>query len=155
MNIRLSDKIRDLAKARYVGPAIAAGQHEISIRVRDILTDLEAEGLAGGGRTPQICSALRTGKFLRDNGLEIERVEAPPSGQSPTVVYHYRLARQNLSRGPDQFRSGMNPAVAEGADAWAERVTSKIRGLLKDEIAEFGGTEGFMRWVRSNDEESE
>ena len=49
----------------------------------------------------------------------------------------------------------MNGAAKEDSDAWAERVTSKIRGLLKDEIAKFGGTEGFIRWVRSEDEEAE
>ena len=30
------------------------------------------------------------------------------------------------------------------------RLTEKIRGILKDEIAEFGGAEAFIRWVRSD-----
>jgi hypothetical protein len=28
-----------------------------------------------------------------------------------------------------------------------------LTGLMKDEIAAYGGTEGYMRWVRGSDEE--
>jgi hypothetical protein len=35
----------------------------------------------------------------------------------------------------------------------AFRLTEALRGLLKDEIAAYGGTEGFMRWVRSDEDE--
>ena len=161
MSTGLSDKIRKLAKVRYVDPAISAGEHEILIRVKDVFNDLNAEGLPGVGHTPQICSALRTRKFLRENGLEsIEMVEGPISGQSPSVVYRYKVGHRSSgqvrgqSRG-DMTKGDMNEAAKEDSGAWAERVTSEIRGLLKDEIAKFGGTEGFIRWVRSEDGEPE
>ena len=35
----------------------------------------------------------------------------------------------------------------ETPEEWAHRVTGKLRGLLKDEIQAFGGTDGYMRWV--------
>jgi len=37
----------------------------------------------------------------------------------------------------------------------AFRLTEKLRGLLKNEIAAYGGGEAFMRWVRSEDEDSQ
>jgi hypothetical protein len=35
----------------------------------------------------------------------------------------------------------------------AQRLTESLRGLLKEEFAEFGGAEGFLRMVRGYDEE--
>jgi len=156
MSTGLSEKIRQLARIRYVDPSIRAGEHKISIRVRDILDDMNAEGLPGTGHTPQICSALQTGKFLRENGLEISKVEGPPSGQSPTVVIHYRIAHRNAGarRGASQQQEeGRLVEKAETPEEWAHRMTGKICGLLKDEITAMGGTEAFIRWVRSEDEE--
>jgi len=34
----------------------------------------------------------------------------------------------------------------------AYRLTESLRGLLREEIAEHGGAEAFVRWVRSDDE---
>ena len=156
MNIGLSDKIRDIAQARYVNPAILAGRQEFSIRVRDMLGDLETEGFPGGGHTPQICSALRTSKFLRENGLEIESIEGPPSKMSPTVVVRYRIARRPAQENPGEAQANetrLQSAREETPEAWAHRVTGKIRGLLKEELKECGGGEAFIRWVRGYDEE--
>jgi hypothetical protein len=36
----------------------------------------------------------------------------------------------------------------------AERVTAKLRGLLKEELAEYGGCEAFLRRMRSEGEEN-
>jgi hypothetical protein len=32
-------------------------------------------------------------------------------------------------------------------------MTGKLYGLMKDEMAAFGGGEAFLRWVRSEDED--
>jgi hypothetical protein len=45
-------------------------------------------------------------------------------------------------------------ADQEGPEAWAVRLTEKLRGLLKEELAECGGGEAFLRWMRSEDGES-
>ena len=47
---------------------------------------------------------------------------------------------------------GVNPPV-ETPEAWAFRLTEKMRGLLKEELAEYGGGEAFLRWVRGYDED--
>jgi len=41
----------------------------------------------------------------------------------------------------------------EEPEAWALRLTEKLRGLMKEEFAAFGGGEAFLRWVRSEDED--
>jgi hypothetical protein len=41
----------------------------------------------------------------------------------------------------------------ETPEAKALRLTEKLRGLLKEELAEYGGGEAFLRWVRGYDEE--
>jgi len=38
----------------------------------------------------------------------------------------------------------------ETPEEWAHRMTGKLCGLLKDEIAAFGGGDAFLRWVRSD-----
>jgi hypothetical protein len=105
-----------------------------------------------GGHTPQICSALQTGKFLTENGLEIEAIEGPPSKMSPTVVVRYRVT---APRSPGINRSSDMDAAQtlESPEERARRLGGKLRGLLKDELAEYGGGEAFIRWVRGYDEE--
>lgn len=153
MNVGLSDQIKKLAESKYITPAVQKGQVEFSIKVRDVLDDLRTAGFPPG-HTPQVCSALRTAKFLRENGLEIKEVEGPPSKMSTTVVFHYRVAKPTRQADAPQNESEM----AEGSDeetpaARAKRLTDGLRGLLKEEMAAHGGAEGFLRWVRGYDEE--
>lgn len=157
MNIGLSDRIRELATANYVKPAISAGHGRFSIRVRDLLNDLKAEGFPARN-TPQICNAIVTSKFLRDNDLSIETVEGPPSLQSPTVVVHYRVGASGEAPGAsiDSASTVQKPdqtEYQEDPSARALRLTEKLRGILKEELAEYGGAEGFMKWIRSDDDE--
>jgi hypothetical protein len=155
MNQGLSNRVRSVAQAKYVHPAIQSGKQQFSIRVRDLLGDLQAEGFPAG-HTPQICSALRTSKFLRENGLEIEEIVGPPSKQSPTVVFKYRLSNSETRRITKQELLANPEATSEQEDpsAKALRLTEKLRGLLKEELAEYGGGEAFLRWVRSEDEDA-
>jgi hypothetical protein len=83
---------------------------------------------------------------LQEKGLILDRVEGPPSGTSTTVVLHFSLSK-------DATRVDGSLAV-ETPDARAKRVVDGLRGLLKDEIASYGGTEAFMRWVRSEEEDA-
>lgn len=152
MNLGISDLIRSWAKEKHVEAARSSGLAGFSIAVRDILNELKDKGLPPG-HTPQVCNALRSSKFVRENGLAIVSVDGPPSLQSPTVVVHYRFlesgtAEQKSSADPEATR----PA-SETPEEWAYRLTEKLRGLFKEELAEFGGAEAFMRWVRSDDSE--
>ena len=154
MNIGLSDRIREFAKAKYVDPAVHEGKSRFLIRVKDVNNELRAEGFPPR-HTPQICDALTGRKFLRENGLEIEKVEGPPSGQSPTVVVYYRIGDPRQMQPIEDIGSPRHELKpAEDATERAYRLTEKIRGILKDELAAYGGGEAFLRWIRSEDDEA-
>jgi hypothetical protein len=154
MTTGLSDAIRTYAISRYVRPAVLAGEREFAIPVKAVWEGLKAQGVEMLGRTPQICSALRTGKFLQPNGLEISRIEGPPSGQSPTVVFHYRVIGSEAGMpSSSQAQGDEGQQSSETPEEWAHRLTGRLCGLLKDEITATGGTEAFIRWVRSRDED--
>ncbi len=141
----LSDRIRQKAVDKWVRPAITQGREKFSISVKEIMAELEQEGFPPHHQA-QFCSALRTKTFLNEHGLKIEQTEGPPSKVSTTVVFHYRV----------ESRSKPQPSNAHESPAErAHRVTAGLRGLLKKEIAEFGGTEAFMKWVRSDEDDSE
>lgn len=155
MQYGLSDQVRAVAVKKYIHPAILAGKGQFSVAVRDLMEDLRAEGFPAKN-WPQICTALRAEKFLRVQGFEIEAVEGPPSQMSTTVVVRYRVAKaQRSSHGQEAFGVDGAEATFEDASGRAMRLTGKLRGLLKEEFAEFGGGEAFLRWVRSEGEEAE
>ncbi len=145
-----SDRVRDIVVQQYVRPAIDKGSIRLSIRAGDVLRHAEANEDFPRGRTPLICNVLQSKKLLNEAGLEIEKIEGPPSRQSRNVVVHYRVV--------DSARTANNVAgdpkpILENPSERAHRLTEKLRGLLKKELAEYGGAEGFIRWVRSDDDE--
>jgi hypothetical protein len=153
--IKQSDRVRGIVMERYVQPALDAGSDRLSIRVRDVLKDAEATEGFPRGRTPLVCNVLQSNKLLKETGLEIEHIDGPPSRQSRTVVVHYRVG-QGGSGNRLQARPGdshtATKSVTESPAERAKRLTDKLRGLLREELAEYGGTEGFMRWVRSDED---
>jgi hypothetical protein len=149
-----SEKVRAVALEKYVQPALRAGAKKFSVAVKDLLQDLVSQGFPPGN-TPQVCTALRKKQFLREHGLEIEGIDGPPSKSSTTVVFRYRVADCGLQpTGPRNALHEERIAPSnESPEDWAYRVTEKARGLLKEELAEYGGGEAFLRWIRSEDEE--
>jgi hypothetical protein len=112
-------------------PARERGERRFSIRTGDVV---HALGL--NGRTPAVCSALRTRRFLNDNRLNLVAETGPKSGQSTTVTYTYEfIAHEPAS-------SGENP--------W-----DRLRGALKDIFADLGGGEAYLRDERSSFHDSE
>ena len=153
--VGLSDKIRQRALDKYVEPAFRTGSERFSIHIKELMQDMEKEGFPPN-HPAQFCTALRKRAFLQEHGLELEGVDGPPSGKSTTVVLHLRIARpfaqtvKGTSMEPTQ-----NTAVGgETPEERAERVVRGLEGLLKDEIGAYGGTEAFMRWVRSDGDEA-
>jgi|SRR5579859_2679450 len=120
-----ADKIRLHGREKYVLPARERGESRFSIRAGEVV---HAMGL--NGRTPAVCSALKTHQFLRDNRLRLIEITGPKSGQSTTVTFTY------------EFLDG-KPSSPEGADAWA-----RLRGALKDVFSEVGGGEAYLRSER-------
>ena len=155
MNVGLSDQVRAVAKAKYVHPAILAGKRQFSISVKELLRDLVTDGFPTRN-TPQVCSALQTAKFLRENGIEIEGVDGPPKKMSPTVVVRYRMASPILKQGTDTHspEGSAVETLQEDPAVRAFRLTEKLRGMLKEELAQYGGGEAFLRWIRSEDEDA-
>ncbi len=147
MHADYSNKIRALAEHQYVVPARREGRRKFAIRVRDVLnTMVEREGLPRQN-VPQVCSALRSPrKFLEPLGLEIEKVEGPPSQTSPTVVFHYRFLSE-----VEKLGTGIASVYPETARSSKSPIT-RLRGLLKDEMAAYGGGEAFLRWLRTDPE---
>jgi hypothetical protein len=153
MNHGLSDQVRVLAKATYVVPAVSQGKQPFSIAVKDLIRDLEGKGFPRN-HARQVCKALTSGKFLRDNEIRIDAVDGPPSKTSTTVVVHYRFATSSdIGEGPPARNGSSVSDPDESPEEWAHRMTGKLQGLMKDEIAAMGGGEAFLRWVRGYDEE--
>lgn len=150
--MELSAQVRDIASANYVRPAILIGETRFSVAVRDVMRDLVKQGFPPGN-WPQVCSALRKKSFLREEGIEIESVDGPPSKMSTTVVYHYRVAGHPTQAKPNQATSSASTEAEETPEARARRLADGLRGLLKEEMDQFGGPEGFLRWVRGYDEQ--
>jgi hypothetical protein len=155
MNHGLSDQVRTVALEKYVHPAINAGKARFSVAVRDLMQHLQAQGFPAKN-WPQVCTALQAEKFLRANGLEIDGVDGPPSKMSTTVVVRYRIAKLGALLGKAEYpqESRRMETHEEDPSARAFRLTEKLRGLLKEELAEHGGGEAFLRWVRSEDEDA-
>lgn len=149
-----SEQVRAVASEKYVQPALRAGKTQFTVAVKDLMQDLVSQGFPPGN-TPQVCTALRKKEFLRAHGLEIEGVDGPPSKISTTVVFRYRVLdsseRPAIEKG--RVEGEQMASNEESPEEWAFRVTEKARGLLKEELAEYGGGEAFLRWIRSEDEE--
>jgi hypothetical protein len=119
------------------------------------MQDLEKEGFPPN-HPAQFCTALQKRAFLHEHGLELEGIDGPRSGKSTTVVLHLRIknpSNQNVKTSGVKTPSGVQ-AETETPAARAKRVVEGLHGLLKDEIAAYGGTEAFMRWVRSDEDEA-
>jgi len=122
--MRDADRIRTYGTERYVLPARGRKERRFSIRAGDVVRELQMSG-----RTPAVCSALKSREFLQNNNLELVEKTGPPSGQSTTVTYTY------------EFIDTMPPSPKE--DPWAN-----LRGALKDVFADLGGGEQYLRAER-------
>ena len=146
----LSERIRDIAKGKHIRPAIGAGKLEFSIAIRELMDEAEAEGISTKQRVPAFCSSIQKDSLLRANNLEIVAIDGPESKLSTTVVVHYRVVNRGGGKQPGNAPMALQETSAEKAF----RLTERLRGLLKDELAEYGGGEAFLRWVRSEDEDA-
>ncbi len=121
-----ADRIRIHGREQYVVPARKRGEKRFTIRAGDVVNALRMSG-----RTPAVCSALKTHRFLKDNGLRLVDSTGPKSGQSTTVTYTYEFIDSEPS--------------AKREDPWL-----RLRGSLKDIFEELGGGEAYLRNERSN-----
>jgi hypothetical protein len=122
-----SDQIREHVRLRYVEPARRSRQPRFSVRCGTVEKEL---GMSN--RVYQVCTALKTSKFLEPNGLRLVDVSGPPSGASTTVVYTY------------EFLDTSAPVPSRATPA----TPSVYEGLLKEVYTELGGAERAIREER-------
>jgi hypothetical protein len=146
-----SERIRLRAWEKYIRPQIQKGLRTVEVQIKPLMKELEAEGFPAN-HPRQFCKALQKKAFLQEKGLVMQHIDGPPSGTSTTVVLHYSVVGGSGGDYAPARRNGDSPA-GESPEQRALRVTEALCGLLKDEIAAFGGTEAFMRWVRSDKDE--
>ena len=117
----------------YVEPARRGRQGRFSVRCGTVQKEL---GMSN--RIAQVCTALKTPKFLDPNGLCLVETSGPPSGTSTTVVYTY------------EFRDSV-PNTATSKAPVTGSIYAKLRqmeGILRDVYKELGGAERAIREER-------
>jgi hypothetical protein len=150
MHGEMSNKIRVYAEREYVSPARRSGRRRFTIPVRDVLnTMVEREGLPRQN-VPQVCQALRSPrKFLDPLGLEIEKVDGPEKQTSTTVVFHYRFRHEPGAEAPGATTETTKDRARVSGN---ESPLARLRGLLREELAAYGGGEAFLKWLRTDAE---
>lgn len=133
-----AEKIRQYARDNYVRPAIHRGEQRVRIKAGDVHNALKLHG-----QHPNVCQALKSKIFLKDNNLFLEGWEGPPSGQSSSVVFTYWLPASSMQQ-PDAQQAApqgkyKNPAILE---------LLKLRGIGKKTFEALGGGEEFLRKER-------
>ena len=126
--MRLADRIRAHVVERYVDPARGRGDETITVVARDVLAALSLRDSA-----PSVCSALRAAKFHKENALVLIREDGPPSKQSTTTRFTYRLLAGS----------------ARGDDRPARNAVWDLLGSGKATFAALGGGE---RWLQQERE---
>ncbi|SRR5258707_4387059 len=121
-----SDVIRNYVRESLLKPAIQKGERVITVNAGAV-----HKALGLNNRVPMVCAALKSKKFLEENGLRIISKTGPPSGQSTTVTFTYAVLVPNAKpSGSD------NPLIG-------------VRGIAKELFRELGGGESFIRNERS------
>ena len=129
----ISDEIREHVRVKYVEPARLSRQGRFSVRCGTVEKEL---GMSN--RIAQVCTALKSSKFLDPNGLRLIETSGPPSGTSTTVVYTYEFG--------DSVSNAALPKASDAASIYAK--LRLMEGILKDVYRELGGAERAIREER-------
>ena len=125
-----ANEVRRYARERYIEPALRRGERKIQIRAGDVHKQLTLKN-----RVPLVCQALESEIFLKENKLVLEGKAGPPSGQSTTVVFTYKLAEEGQAE---------QPFAAEPPRRNLLNLL-KLKGIGKELFASLGGGEKFIR----------
>lgn len=117
-----ADAVRQFVLERNIEPARRRGERVTRVAVGEV-----HKSLGWSNRVPLVVSALKSGRFLKENRLVLREATGPPSGQSTTVVLTFEI--QGASE-----RSQANPL-------WG------LRGAAKENFAP-GELESFVRTDR-------
>jgi hypothetical protein len=117
----VSDIVRQHVRDTYLRPVRRRGERTFAVNVGTVHKEL-----ALSNRVPLVCLALKSKKFLEENGLKLISKTGPPSGQSTTVTFTYEI----LDR--DEKDSAPTKPLLE------------LRGIAKDVFGALGGGEAFV-----------
>jgi hypothetical protein len=137
-----TDRVRQSAVERYIAPARAKRQTVVTIHTGSFEKSLVERGVIQPNRFPIVCNALKSRKFLSENNLILLNVQAPPSGQSSTVTYTYKLAPESAAK--------VKGGVASGSPPGVEDSFQQLRGVLKRTYRQLGGAEVFHKTERKS-----
>ena len=118
-----ADRIRSHVADTYVAPARRRGDETVTVVARNVLHDLKLRG----DRAAAVCDALHRPKFCKNYDLELVRVDGPPSKQSTTTTFTFRIRRPSAT-GNQPARGGV----------W------DLRGVGKATFAALGGGEQWL-----------
>ena len=104
-----ADAIRSHVVARYVEPARQRGDQTFAVVAGDVHRALQLED-----RVPNVCSAVRTKKFLEANELELVNVAGPSSKKSTTTTFTYRFLPRPVSY--EQKRNAVWELLGAGSE---------------------------------------
>jgi hypothetical protein len=121
-----SDAVRNHVIHRYVKAARQQGKSTVTVNVGEV-----HRALGLHNRVPLVCAALKSRKFLNEQGLRIVSVSGPPSGQSTTVTYTYEILGADAQQSPSS-----NPFLG-------------LRGIAREIFKKLGGGEHFIRSERN------
>jgi hypothetical protein len=143
-----SQAIRNHAWKTILEPAWKRGTPTVSVRIKKLMREMEAEGFPRN-QPRNFCLALQRRSFLaemKEKGIYLDRVEGPPSGgPSPAAVLHFHVA-------PRGHRRNGKSTPPETSRQRAEHLVGQLSGLFREEIKAQGGAEAVIRWLRSDED---
>jgi hypothetical protein len=135
MHMNLSESVLHFVKEHHVRPARAQSQSIIEVRAGEIHT-----GLRWTRRVPLVCAALNSRKFQRAAGLQLIEKSGPPSGQSTTMVFRYRVVPSTETESDSR---GTKSGNSKGG-------LLALYGMCADMYRKVGGAEAFIRSQRKD-----
>jgi hypothetical protein len=138
--MKASDQVRSYVRDHYIMPARKAGLGTVRVRAGEVHKALKWDLR----RVPQVCAALSTRKFLQIANVELLKKSGPPSGQSTTVEFTYRLLGDGEARKPREQPVSQPGRVQDGSGLEA------LYGILEEEFKSLGGGEAFLKAERAS-----
>ncbi len=110
----IADSIRSYVREHYIEPSRRRGQPSVTVVAGKVHRDMKF-----ADRIPNVCSALRARKFLKDNALELVKAVGPKSMMSTTTTFTYRLLQRAESGRPGSTRGAVWDLLGAGRDTFA------------------------------------
>ena len=133
-----SELVRVYVKDKYILPARRSGARTVTVRAGEVHRAMNWDLR----KVSQVCSALSTRKFLNSAGVELVARKGPPSGQSTTVEFVFKLleiAPPKSAAPQTQNREMPKPKLSSLMAA---------RGVLEGAYREYGGGEAYLKAER-------